>query len=768
MNYKTTIAIPCYNKANYIERSLNSLINLSRFKEFEIIIVDDCSTDGSVDIIKKYSDMYANINLICFNKGSGSPSKPRNTAIEKSTADYIIFMDPDDVVINDGYSVLLTKMEEYQSDILIGTRIGINEAGARVFTDYICPPYINRGDQQIKLDLVKRRPFILKTIYRKKLILDNNISFNEKISTSEDECFDMQCVAYANKISKINDIVYQYTWEAEESLTTNISISIYEELYDVLSELYKTYSLFMSPELVADRIIGLIKAFYIKKLSFMRNWDDVMTARDLILDAFDRFGYERFDELLISRSKIIFWEDIKNKDIDKHIFQTLLDRNAVLNKRVRVLSKKFKSKNSKFKKLLKRRSVKTAIKVSDFLRNLKSKPSQEVSKKNIVDPITAAYQTQLVQFLQETDDESNGYWVFSDRWDAANDNAEALYRYVMNNKLHDKLAFILSKESNDYLRLKREGFNVIEFGSLQHWHLVQNAIYYFVSHCDEFIIKPWYYIGTSAQKRVRKKVSISSQYKLIFLQHGVIRSDLSSWLGNKNIEKFVTSSPIERRSLLSIANYSLCEEQVILTGLPRWDYLVASPNSQTITVFPTWRKILYNSKSDEQGTEIFKGSVFFKNWCNFLNSSELLSLTETHKVQLCLHWNNSFAVEVLRNALDPKIEVYTFSEIESFSNVVNTSQMIITDYSSFSFDFLYLDKPVIYYDFEENALNNNNKDEEYSRFGYYCTNEKEALSALKEIVQNEFVLPEKKLKAINELLPIRDGNHCKRVIDCIK
>ena len=763
MGYKATIAIPCYNKENYIGRALDSIIELSRFKDFEIIIVDDCSKDNSVSIIKSYSQSYSNIKLIEFETGSGSPSKPRNVAIKESSAEYILFMDPDDFIVNDGYSVLLTSIEKYKSDIVIATRRGVNEAGLEKFVDYICKPFINENSMHVKLDLVKRRPFILKTIYRKSLLIDNNIYFNESISTSEDECFDMRCVAYADKITKINDIVYQYTVESEGSITTNISLKIYKEFYDILNELYDTYSLFLSPELVADRIIGLTRTFYINKLTFMDNADDVILARDLILEAFERFGYQHFDGMLMSRGKIMFWEDIKNKDIDKHIFQYMIKRRNSLNKAIKKLDKKNTKLTVKQNKLLNRKSVKAALKISNSLRGLKSS-SKKTSDMTEYDYKYMAYLDKVKMLVDYKGNEYKGYWVFSDRFDAGRDNAEALYRYVMNNKLHDKIVFIISNEYSDYKRLKAEGFNVVNFGSVEHWLYVKNASYYFVAHCDNFILYPWYYIDKVLQKKIKRQYPVEYNYRMIFLQHGVIRSDLSGWLGNKTFDRIVTSSPYERKSILSITNYGLSEDQVILTGLPRWDYLKSSDCCDTIVVFPTWRKDLFKIGDLDN----FKNSDFMKKWAGFLNHESFKELLGKYKVKLCLHNNNNFAYNVIRDSVDTNIEVIGYDDIDSFSELTNSAKMIITDYSSYSFDYLYLNKPVVYYDYDKNALNNNNKDEEYSKYGYYCTELADAIDALKRIVDSGFKLPEEKLQAIEKLLPIRDGKHCEHVIEQMK
>ena len=344
--YKATIIIPCYNKQKFIKKALNSIIELSRFNDFEVIVIDDGSKDKSVDIIKKYTEKYDNIKLIEFEKGSGSPSKPRNTGIEKSSAKYLIFMDPDDQIINDGYSTLLTKMEEYDSDLLIGTRIGVNEYGQVVFTDFIDKKYtyVNSNDYSVKLDLLNRNPILLKSIYSKEMIINNNIRFNEIITTSEDESFDMKCVAYAKKITKINDIVYQYTTEATGSITTNVSLRIYKELGDVFKELTNTYRLAFSEEIALERIVSLLHVFYLKKLTYLKSVEEIEEGCNYIYQALDKYGFDKFNKL-VSRQSINIINDIKNKEFNKYINFYFLKRINRMEKRLDYLIKKKKIQN---------------------------------------------------------------------------------------------------------------------------------------------------------------------------------------------------------------------------------------------------------------------------------------------------------------------------------------------------------------------------------------------------------------------------------------
>ena len=353
--------MPVYNKEKFLRRSLDSIVKLSRFDEFEVIIVDDGSTDNSAAIIKEYCDKYDNMQLIAFDKGSGSPSKPRNTGIAKSTTDYLIFMDPDDEIINDGYSVLLSAMEKYDSDIIIATRIGVTESGVKTFTDFIDEDftYVNSNEYSYKKDLLDRRPYILKTIYKKSIIVDNNIVFNEKIRTSEDRCFDVACMAYATKMTKINDIVYKYTAEAEGSITTSVPMKIYEELYDVLDSIYKSYTLAFDEETTMHYIVLLLN-YYFNRISFLKDIEDVNTACDLFCGAVEKFGCDRFSVLTDPEEKE-FIEAIRNRDLQERLCISYIKRIKTIEKRSRKKIEKQEKEIAKLKKLHNRKLVKAGI-----------------------------------------------------------------------------------------------------------------------------------------------------------------------------------------------------------------------------------------------------------------------------------------------------------------------------------------------------------------------------------------------------------------------
>src|SRR3954452_21436902 len=94
---KITVAIPVYNAAKHLNVTFDSLLNQTmQYKDFEVICINDCSTDNSREVIENYAKTMPNIVLFDRAENSGGPVLPRNDAIEAARGEYILFLDNDD------------------------------------------------------------------------------------------------------------------------------------------------------------------------------------------------------------------------------------------------------------------------------------------------------------------------------------------------------------------------------------------------------------------------------------------------------------------------------------------------------------------------------------------------------------------------------------------------------------------------------------------------------------------------------------------------
>ncbi|MDU1036502.1 MAG: CDP-glycerol glycerophosphotransferase family protein, partial [Staphylococcus sp.] len=300
-------------------------------------------------------------------------------------------------------------------------------------------------------------------------------------------------------------------------------------------------------------------------------------------------------------------------------------------------------------------------------------------------------------------------WIFIDNEIRADDNAEHFYRYVAKNHPNVNSFFLISKNSPDWTRLKKEGFNLIEFGGLKHRLALLNAKYLLSSHANPAIVN---YLP-------RKHYSDIMNYKFVFLQHGITKDDQSEWLNSRKIDYLVTAARHEFNDISGRGRYRFTSQEMVLTGFPRYDNLVKSNESKKqILIMPTWRKSLAGELIKKSSKRIknpeFINSLFCEMWGGFLCSETLRKIAEDngYSIHFLPHPNLTDYLEDL--ALPDYIQVSDLTSC-SIQATFKDADVLITDYSSVAFDVAYMKKPIIYFQFDSDTFFS---DHSYSK-GYY-------------------------------------------------
>ena len=287
--------------------------------------------------------------------------------------------------------------------------------------------------------------------------------------------------------------------------------------------------------------------------------------------------------------------------------------------------------------------------------------------------------------------------LFMDRVDKADDNAEVLYKYVSSNYTH-KNYFILDKRSVDYPRLKKLGYNLVGFRSVKHLFLLMLADNMISSHADIEMTMPFRY-------KYLRSLNDKQTANFIFLQHGIIKGNLSSWLrkSNQDPRMMVVSTEKEYESIVDPdSGYGLLPEDVKMVGLPRYDRLKRNKaDEKYITIMPTWRQDVVVGKQQNglrPYTWWFIYTDYFKKWNEVLSNQELKQAVARagYKLKFVPHPNIRIQVEDFD--LDG---VEIVGENERYVDIIRESAAVITDFSSIFFDFAYSGKSVFYYHFDE-------------------------------------------------------------------
>src|SRR5690606_19404002 len=186
----------------------------------------------------------------------------------------------------------------------------------------------------------------------------------------------------------------------------------------------------------------------------------------------------------------------------------------------------------------------------------------------------------------------------------------------------------------DWYRLEREGFNLLDFGSLEFEQKLKHCSKIISSHLNGYVEN---YFGDFYEY----------SKKVVFLQHGITKDDLSSWFNFKrSLRCLITATQPEYDSIALDNNYyKLTKKEVILTGFPRHDALLGSYDKKTILIMPTWRSnIVGEVKGNGDEREInnnFMKTEYAIYWYEFIHSEYLKSLVEKYqyKVLFAPHMN---------------------------------------------------------------------------------------------------------------------------------
>jgi len=359
--------------------------------------------------------------------------------------------------------------------------------------------------------------------------------------------------------------------------------------------------------------------------------------------------------------------------------------------------------------------------------------------------------------------EFEGCWVLSDAPNRADDNGEHLYRHLMRTAPERRIHFALNPDSPDWTRLHRDGFNLVAWGSDEHIDAHYNADIVASSHAEHPVLWP---AGAGVPHDV-------ARFHFVYLKHGMAVTDLSRWLNQKPLRLLVTVSPNEAAAIADpTSSYKFTDREVVLSGLPRHDSLLAVSRNDAIVVMPTWRRHLL---TEVDGAWVhrpgFAGSPWAQQWGALLASARLRELAGNHglRVVWAPHPN---MVAATGGLAVPDGVAFVDVRAARYQELLASAAVAVTDYSSAAADVAYLQRPVVYFPFDgdEVGLTNHtwqvaDPSHELLAFGPTGTTVDEVVAHLDAVLsgneQAEFA------ERRNRSFPLRDGHCAQRVAEAM-
>ena len=314
-NFKVSVIVPVYNLSQYIGSTLDSIINQD-FKSFELIVIDDGSTDDSLEVINdKLSKSLISYKII--HQENSGVSSARNRGLIEARGEYIVFVDGDDYITGNHLSELYNGESDFSLIQLV------KKEGDMLSTPHHYSKTIIPCDDLIKMELNMEIPFnFCQLMYRTSIIKDNNLQFNTDAVYGEDTEFALKALAFGDDIAISNEITYYYIQRQDSAIRTTDFRRF--ELINILENLAEFYKKLGKNDL-ADLIITsrIPKAIFGNmNYFFYNNYDfDEVISKMKEQDLFNKMSKFKGDKKFAYKIKLFLlnpklyyksWKKLKN------------------------------------------------------------------------------------------------------------------------------------------------------------------------------------------------------------------------------------------------------------------------------------------------------------------------------------------------------------------------------------------------------------------------------------------------------------------------
>lgn len=246
-HYKVSVIVPVYNVQEYLEKCLLSIINQD-FESFEIIIINDGSTDNSSEILAKH--IFRKENVKIFHQENSGLSSARNLGLKNAKGEYIYFVDSDDYIAPKALKILYEAAIKNNLEIINYNAIyfGDNYSGKIREDERIIKSGFNNlgivdGFSFYRHGLKKKfyNPGVQYYFYKSEFLKEIGLGFEDRI-LYEDELFTPQVLYYARRVMWLNECLYYYRHRNNSIIRSELSINHLRSAFIVANNLYNFFS----------------------------------------------------------------------------------------------------------------------------------------------------------------------------------------------------------------------------------------------------------------------------------------------------------------------------------------------------------------------------------------------------------------------------------------------------------------------------------------------------------------------------------------------
>ena len=283
---KVSVIIPVYNAETYLHQCIRSVLDQA-YSNFELLLINDGSTDSSGQICENYAKKDSRIRV--FHKKNGGVSSARNLGIKSATGEWITFIDSDDFISGNYFKPILEfKNQDY---IIINSNQLHNDIKS-IFRSYESKVLkLNEFLNNYSLFTDFATPW--GRFFRKSIISENSIFFDEQLNKGEDVLFNLEYIFHCQTVALSNLTSYTYRILPNTLSSKKKNVEYTENLYKRIYDALQSYS--SNPEFISFHISFAALGYYLAVINSNRKLTDKVTIMEKLID--------RHKNYLIKRAK---------------------------------------------------------------------------------------------------------------------------------------------------------------------------------------------------------------------------------------------------------------------------------------------------------------------------------------------------------------------------------------------------------------------------------------------------------------------------------
>ncbi len=354
-------------------------------------------------------------------------------------------------------------------------------------------------------------------------------------------------------------------------------------------------------------------------------------------------------------------------------------------------------------------------------------------------------------------------WLIAEDENECRDNGYWFFLFCNKNHPEQKVYYAINKKCADYQKIK-EYKNVIQWGSFKHW------LYYLCAK-KNILTQKGGKPNAAAFYLFEVKIPILSTHR-VFLQHGITK-DNATWLYQKNcrFELFVCAAKDEYDYILEKFGYT--EKNCALLGFSRYDNLNDELLDKDYILFmPSWRESIARKTvgKDVDSIDYFKETDYYKRWNELLSSPKLNELLEKSNKKVIFYPHRNMQKYLSAFDISSKNIIVASSKDYDVQELLKKCGLLVTDYSSIFFDFGYMQKPIIFYQFEYEEFRKYQYQEGYfdysnNAFGKSIKEVDGVIEEMDNFVQSNLDLSEDSKFKLDEFFTFHDNLNSQRIYE---